>query len=156
MSEGFQHILVTYDGGTTGTNSSEMSDYYSRFKIYIDGDLQSTSNTHSNYGYSNSIVGQNYRFGRFSSGNYARDILLNQLAIWDSDQSSNAAALYNSGNTQDLSILSPGVAGLDSNYVDPDHYYEIETSVSTIQDLVGTAHFVGYNFISSDLVDDAP
>ena len=156
VSEGFQHILVTYDGGTTGTNSSEMSDYYSRFKIYIDGDLQSTSNTHSNYGYSNSIVGQNYRFGRFSSGNYARDILLNQLAIWDSDQSSNAAALYNSGNTQDLSILSPGVAGLDSNYVDPDHYYEIETSVSTIQDLVGTAHFVGYNFISSDLVDDAP
>ena len=145
-NQGFQHILVTYDGGTTGSSSSDMSDYYSRFKIYIDGTLQSTSNTHSNYGYSGSIVGQNYRFGRFSSGNYARDILLNQLAIWNSDQSSNVSDIYDSGSTQDLSLLT----------VAPSHYYEIESSVSTIQDLIGNAHFVGYNFISSDLVNEAP
>jgi len=37
-----------------------------------------------------------------------------------------------------------------------EHYYEIETSTSTIQDLIGTAHLVGYNFSSGDLVDDAP
>ena len=53
---------------------------------------------------------------------------------------------YNSGSTQDLSLLTTA----------PDHYYEIESSVTTIQDLIGNAHFVGYNFSSSDLVTDTP
>jgi len=152
----WQHVLVSFDGGTTGVASGSLSDYYSRFKIYIDGSLQTTSNTHNNNGYNGSIAGQNYRFGRFSSGNYAKDVLLNQLAIWGSDQSSNITGLYNSGQTQDISTLSAGVGAMNSNYLPPAHYYEIEDSVTTIEDLSGTAHFVGYNFNSSDLVTDAP
>ena len=152
----WQHVLVSYDGGTTGASSGSVSSYYSRFKIYIDGSLMTTSNTHSNFGYSGSVVGQNYRFGRFSSGNYARDVLLNQLAIWDSDQSSNVSGLYNSGSTQDISLLQASTGNMDSSYVSPAHYYEIENSVTAVQDLSGTAHFVGYNFSSSDLVTDAP
>ena len=142
----WQHILVTYDGGTTGVNSNDVTSYYSRFKIFIDGVQQSTSNTHSNNGYNGTIVGQNYRFGRYSSGNYPKDMLLNQMAIWGSDQSSNISDIYNSGVTQDLSLLSNA----------PEHYYEIETSTSTIQDSIGTAHLVGYNFTSTDLVNNAP
>ncbi len=152
----WQHVLISYDGGTTGAASNSLSSYYSRFKIYIDGQLQSTSNSHSNNGYTGSVVGQNYRFGRFSSGNYARGVLLNQLAIWNSDQSSNVSGLYNSGNTQDISLLQAGDGSMNANYLAPDHYYEIETSVTAIQDLAGTAHFVGYNFVSSDLVTDVP
>ena len=68
------------------------------------------------------------------------------MAIWDSDQSANISDIYNGGNTQDLSLLT----------TPPDHYYEIENSVTTIQDLIGNAHLVGYNFVSSDLVNDAP
>lgn len=142
----WQHILVTYDGGTTGASSGDVSSYYSRFKIYIDGALQSTSNTHSNYGYSGGIDADNYRIGRYSSGNYMREALVNQFAVWDSDQSSNISDIYNGGSTQDLSLLSDG----------PAHYYEIEDSVTTIQDLIGNAHFVGYNLSSSDLVTDTP
>ena len=142
----FQHVLVTYSGGQTGVASGSMSTYYGAFKIYIDGVLQTTSNTHSNFGYSGSVVGQNYRFGRFASGTYPKDMLYNQMAIWGSDQSANISDIYNGGNTQDLSLLT----------TPPDHYYEIESSVTTIQDLIGTAHLVGYNFVSSDLVNDVP
>ena len=142
----WQHVLVTYDGGETGVASGSMSTYYGAFKIYIDGVLQTTSNTHSNFGYSGSVVGQNFRFGRFASGTYPKDITYNQMAIWDNDQSSNISDIYNGGVTQDLSLLNEP----------PVHYYEIESSVSTIQDLTGNAHLVGYNFTSSDLVDDAP
>ena len=142
----WSHILVTYDGGTTGVDSSSMSDYYSRFSIYIDGTLQTTSNTHSNYGYDDEVVGDNYRVGRYSSGQYMKGARVNQLAIWSSDQSANISDIYNGGATQDLSTLTDA----------PDHYYEIESSTTLIQDLEGTAHFVGYNFDSTDLVTDAP
>ena len=142
----WQHILITYDGGTTGTAQSSLSSYYSRFKIYIDGSLQTTSNNHQNYGYSGSVVGQNYRFGRYTSGQYPRDMVINQMAIWGSDQSANISTIYNGGSTQNLSLLSAA----------PLHYYEIETSTSTISDIIGTAHLVGYNFSSTDLVSDAP
>ena len=142
----WQHVLVTYDGGETGVASGSMSTYYGAFKIYIDGVLQTTSNTHSNYGYSGSVVGQNFRFGRFASGTYPKDMVYNQIAIWDSDQSSNVPDIYNGGATQDLSLLTDA----------PEHYYEIENNTTTIQDLIGTVHLVGYNFNSGDLIDDAP
>jgi hypothetical protein len=150
------HVLVSYDGGTTGANSGSLSQYYSRFKIFANGVQQAVSNSQNNYGYTGSIVGQNYRFGRLVSGNYPKDGLLNQLAIWSSDQSSNVTGLYNNGDTQDISVLQAGVGSMNTNYLEPSHYYEIESSVSTIQDLIGTAHLVGYNFTSSDLVTDTP
>ena len=155
---GFQKILLTYDGGTTGDSPGDMSDYYSRFKIFIDGALQATSNTHSGNGYTGSIVGDLFRVGRFvgTTNNYLKDMLVNQLAIWSSDQSSNAVALYNTGNTQDLTVPQANVGGFDADYLAPDHYYEIESSVSDIPDLIGSASLIGFNFDSSDLVDDAP
>jgi hypothetical protein len=38
----------------------------------------------------------------------------------------------------------------------PAHYYEIETSVTTITDIIGSADLTGYNFVSGDLVTDTP
>ena len=46
----WHHILVTYDGGTTGVASGELNDYYSRFKIFIDNVEQSTNKSQSNIG----------------------------------------------------------------------------------------------------------
>ena len=157
IGTGWTHLVVSYDGGTTGSNQADLSDYYSRFKIYVNGTLQtSLSTTHNNYGWNGSIVGQNYRFGRLVSGNYPKDVKLNQLAIWNSDQSSNVTGLYNGGATQDISDLVAGSGSMNTDYLPPAHYYEIETSVTTIEDLAGTAHFVGYNFSSSDLKNDTP
>tara|TARA_R110002012_G_scaffold203114_2_gene372345 strand:+ start:736 stop:4599 length:3864 start_codon:yes stop_codon:yes gene_type:complete len=152
----WSHIVVTYDGGTTGASQSSLSDYYSRFKIYSNGVLQSLTTNHNNYGYTGSIVGQNYRFGKLVAGNYPKDGILNQLAIWNSDQSSNITGLYNGGSTQDISVLAAGVGSMNTNYLAPDHYYEVDTSVTLVQDLAGNADFVGYNFASSDLITDAP
>jgi hypothetical protein len=38
----------------------------------------------------------------------------------------------------------------------PAHYYEIETSVTTVTDVEGNADLTGYNFSNTDLVTDTP
>ena len=64
------HVLVTYDGGTTGSSSGSLSDYYSRFNIYVDGALPTRTDSHSNFGWSSGIDADNLRVGRATSGNY--------------------------------------------------------------------------------------
>ena len=73
-------------------------------------------------------------------------VYFNQVAIWNTDQTANLATIYNSGVTQDLSDLA----------VAPSHYFEIENSVTTVADLIGSADLTGYNFVSGDLVTDTP
>jgi hypothetical protein len=145
----WNHILISYDGGTTGASSGDLSDYYSRFKIFIDGSQQTTSNSHSNYGWSGAISGQNLRVGRFASGSYMRDnCRVDELAIWGSDQSGNISDIYNSGSTHDLDQLD----------TPPSHWWRMGDgdTYPTIQDNVGTADFVMYNQTAADIVTDAP
>ena len=144
----WHHILISYDGGTTGSSSSDLSDYYSRFKIHIDGSLATRSDSHVNYGYTAGIDMDNLRIGRHASGNYMRDCRVDELAIWASDQTANVASIYNSGNTHDLSLLGTS----------PDHWWRMGDgdTYPTIQDNVGTAHFVMYNMTAADIVTDAP
>ena len=148
----WQHVMVTFDGGTTGSVPADASDYYSRFDIYVDGVLQSPIGVASGGGYDGVLSGANpsdniYRIGRASNvhNNYS-GATINQVGIWGSDQSANIATIYNSGTAQDLSLLASA----------PAHYYEIETSVTTITDLIGSADLTGYNFTSADLVTDIP
>lgn len=144
----WQHLLLTYDGGTTGSSSADMADYYSRFNVYIDGAVVTTSNSHSNYGYTGGIDPDNLRLGRFSSGSHMRNGKVDELAIWGSDQSANVADIYNSGVPFDLDTLTTS----------PDHWWRMGDgdTYPTIQDNVGTAHFVMYNMTASDIVTDAP
>ncbi len=144
----WQHIMVTYDGGTTGVSSNLMSTYFSRFTIRIDDTVQSVSTSHANFGYADSISGQNFRLGRLVSGNSMRQAYVDELAIWGSDQESNHAAIYNSGDTHDLSALTNP----------PDHWWRMgdEDTYPTIQDNIGNAHFVMYNMTAADIVTDAP
>ena len=148
----WQHVMITFDGGTTGVDSNLSADYYSRFDIYIDGVLKSNVGVASNSGYDGAISGaipsdNIFRIGRASNvhNNYYGGII-NQVGIWSSDETANLATIYNSGATQDLSQLTSA----------PDHYYEIEASETTITDVSGSANLTGYNFIAADLVSDTP
>ena len=100
-------------------------------------------------GHSGNIPADKFRIGRLigaTTSQYLSDGIVNQIAIFNTDESANIATIYNSGATQDLSLLSSA----------PVHYYEIETSVTTIPDLVGSANLTGFNFSNADLVTDTP
>ncbi len=146
----WQHVLVAYDGGTTGSSSGDLSNYYSRFKIYIDGVLQSTNNSHQNYGYTGGVDADNFRVGRFVSGNYMRDCRVDELALFDSDQSGNISDIYNSGIPFDLSTLATA----------PDHWWRMGDgdTYPLLQDSGTEANctFQMYNMTVADIVNDVP
>jgi len=147
----WHHLLITYDGGTTGSSSSNMNDYYSRFKIFVDGSQQNTNNSHSNFGYTGGIDPDNFRIGRFSSGNYMRDgSKVDELALWDSDQSANISDIYNGGTPFDLSTLG----------TKPNHWWRMGDgdTYPNLQDSGTEANctFVMYNMTVSDIVNDTP
>ena len=145
----WNHVLLTYDGGTTGSSSGDISSYYSRFKLYIGGVLVSTNNSQNNYGWSAAVSGQNLRVGRYSSGQYLKAVSrVDELSIWNSDQASNVADIYNSGATHDLSNLT----------TPPTHWWRMGDgdTYPTLQDNMGSADFTMYNMTSADIVTDAP
>ena len=111
---------------------------------------QTVVNSHNNYGYSGSIVGQNWRVGRFASGSHMRQAKVDELAIWDSDQSSNVSALYNAGAPFDLGTL--GTA--------PKHWWRMGDgdTYPYLQDNGSEANcvFQMYSMTSADIVSDVP
>ena len=146
----WQHLLISYDGGTTGSSSGSLSAYYSRFKIYIDGALQTTNNSHQNYGYTGNVDADNFRVGRFVSGNYMRDCRVDELAIFNSDQSSNISDIYNGGSTFNLDTLTNK----------PNHWWRMGDgdTYPFLQDNGTSANciFQMYNMTSADIVSDTP
>jgi len=150
-SAGWQHFLITYDGGTTGASSGSINDYYSRFKIFKDGVQLTTTNSNSNYGITTSLSGQNLRVGRYNSSGYMRNSCkLDELAIWGSDQSANVSDIYNSGTPFDLSALSSA----------PIHWCRMGDgdTYPFLQDNGSAANcvFQMYNMTSADIVSDTP
>jgi len=146
----WQHVMISYDGGTTGAASGDLNNYYSRFKIYIDGSLETTNNTHQNYGYTGNVPADNFRVGRFVSGNYMRDCRVDELALFDSDQSANISDIYNSGSPFDLSTLT----------TEPKHWWRMGDgdTYPFLQDSGTEANciFQMYNMTSADIVSDVP
>jgi len=147
----WKHLMVTYDGGTTGASSGSLSNYYSRFSIYIDGVAQVTTDSHSNYGFTGAISGQNLRIGRWNSGQNLRNgCKVDELAVWDSDQGSSVSAIYNSGTPHDLSALS----------APPSHWWRMgdEDFYPVLQDSgdTGGCHFLMYNMTAGNIVSDVP
>jgi len=150
----WNHVLVTYSGGITGSTVADVQDYYDTFNMYIDGVLNGSrnvlaSNSNTLGGYSGSINTDKFRIGKM--GETAGDVQfatgrLDQIAIWDNDQSANVSTIYNSGTAQDLTLLSEA----------PAHYYELGDSITSITDLVGSANLVPFSFVASDMVTDSP
>ncbi len=103
----WHHYLVSYDGGTTGSSSGQISNYYSRFKIFIDGVQQTTNNSNSNFGTTTGLVTSELQIAKLSSGNTLRNnCKIDEWACWDSDQSANISDIYNSGAPFNLSTLT--------------------------------------------------
>ena len=139
--------MITFDGGTTGVDVNQSGAYYGRFNIFVDGVNKFKIGVATNGGYDGVMSGANssdniFRFGKANNvhNNYF-DGVMNQMAIWNSDETANVSTIYNSGATQDLSSLTSA----------PSHYYEIETGVTTITDIAGSANLTGYNFYSCKL-----
>ena len=149
----WKHVIVTYDGGTTGASSGNINDYYSRFTIYVDGVDVTSGGTwsHPNYGWSSGIDADNFRVGRYASGNYMQSSCkVDELAVWDSNQDSNASSIYNSGTPFDFSTL----------VTQPKHWWRMGDgdTYPNLQDNGTEANcvFVMYNMTSADIVSDVP
>ena len=146
----WSHILLTYDGGTTGSSSGSISNYYSRFKLYVDGALVSMNNSNSNYGWSSGIAGDKLVVGRKGANNdwMKDDCRIDELAVWLSDQNANVAAIYNGGVSHDLAALGSA----------PAHYWRMGDGdvYPLITDRIGSTDFTMTNMVAADLVTDTP
>ena len=145
----WKHILITYDGGTTGVASGSLSSYYGRFAVYVDGVLTPTINDHRNYGWSGSIPADLFFVARQAGGNdYLRDCKVDEIALWSSDETANVAAIYNSGTAHDLSLLGSA----------PDHYYRMGDgdTFPTLQDSSGSLDLTMFNMTAAEIVNDVP
>ena len=143
------HILVTYDGGTTGSSSGAISSYYSRFSIFVNGSAATTTNTHSNFGTTQEILSNVFNLARRVTGQSLRaGGKLNEVAVWDSDQSANISDIYNGGVVVDLSTLT----------TPPDGWWRMGDgdTFPTIEDNIGSSDGTLFNMTASDIVSDVP
>ena len=144
------HFLITYDGGTTGSASGQINNYYSRFKIFIDGVNQTLTKTHNNNGWGSSIKDEQFRLGEVSYGgkHMRNNDKVDEIAVWSTDESANIAAIYNSGVTQDLSLLASP----------PVNWWRMgdDDTFPTLTDNIGTLDFTMTNMTAGDIVNDTP
>jgi len=141
----WNHILITYSGADTLIANGGAT----AFSMFINGANGTSQLQQAGGGFSNNIPADKFRIGRLlgtTTNQYLSDGIINQVAIFNTDESANIATIYNSGATQDLSLLSSA----------PVHYYEMETSVTTISDISGNADLTGFNLSNSNLVTDTP
>jgi len=146
----WQHIIITFDGGTTGSSSGSMADYYSRFNIIVDGVTQATSQQHSNNGYTGNVAGQKLRIAKLISGNTMSGDKVAHVAIWNTDQTTNKADIYNSGTAFDYMTLTNK----------PEHRWRMGDG-DTFPNLTdsgdtGGLTFVLYNSTVANIVTDSP
>jgi len=92
----WHHLLGTFDG-TTNANG---------IKLYLDGVL-SVQGTAGSTGI-NSFSSSEPVIGAVTGGSQWRfEGNIDEVAVWNSDQSANASAIYNSGVPNDIASLSP-------------------------------------------------
>ena len=114
--------------------------------------MQTTINTNANYGNTTALNGSVMVVGRHASGSsYMRNnCKVDELAIWDSDQSGNSTDIYNGGSAADLMLLSnqpPHWWRMGDN----DTYPFLNDSGSA-----GSNIFLMSNMTSGDIVSDVP
>ena len=146
----WKHILVSYDGGTTGSSSGSMNTYYSRFKFFVDGVQLTMSNSNSNYGYTNSVDGDVMRMGRKGYNNdwLKNNCKIDEFSLFDSDVSSNISNIYNGGLPFDLSTLG----------TPPTNWWRMgdDDTYPLLLDGIGNSNFTMYAMNPSSIVNDVP
>ena len=144
------HVMVTYDGGTTGDTGAQINDYYGRFDIFLDGVSQTLTKSNDNDGFKDGMVDDLFRLGEASFGgkHLKGNTLLDEVAIWNTDETANVAAIYNSGTTHDLALLTSP----------PVHYWRMGDgdTFPDIVDNVGSLDFEMFNMNAGDIVTDTP
>lgn len=144
------HFMVTYDGGTTGSNGGSINDYYSRFEIWIDGSSQTLTKENSNDGWDSSVKDEQFRMGEvvFGGKHMRNNDFVDEIAIWGSDQTANIALIYNSGVTHDLSSLA----------TPPNHWWRMgdNDTFPDLLDNIGSLDFEMFNMTAGDIVNDTP
>jgi hypothetical protein len=146
----WKQILVSYDGGTTGSSSGSMNTYYSRFKFFVDGVQLTMSNSNSNYGYTNSVDGDVMRMGRKGYNNdwLKNNCKIDEFSLFDSDVSSNISNIYNGGLPFDLSTLG----------TPPTNWWRMgdDDTYPLLLDGIGNSNFTMYAMNPSSIVNDVP
>jgi len=146
----YRQIIVTYDGGTTGDDQNDLADYYSRFKIYIDGVSQTLTNSNNNDGWADEIKDEVFRIAEacFGGKHLQKNCLVDEIGLWNSDETANVSLIYNSGTTHDLGLLA----------TPPTNYWMMGDgdTFPTLQDDIGSLDFTMFNMTSSDIVNDVP
>ena len=107
--------------------------------------------SHNNYGYSGSIIGQNWRVGRYNNGQSMRNnCKVDELAVFNDDVSALASDIYNSGVPFDLMTLG----------TQPEHWWRMGDgdSFPYLFDVGFQANciFIMNNMTSADIVSDTP
>lgn len=135
----WHHILVTYDGAGVANGD---------WKVYIDGTLQTLTQDDLQGTPTLPTILQ-LRVGRcINNEDPLRDGLVDELAIWGSDQSASIAAIYNSGTPFDLTTLGTS----------PSHWWRMGDgdTFPTIADAVGSVDMTLRNATASAFVAEAP
>ena len=119
----------------------------SRFKIFLDLDQISLITSHSNYGIDTGLQGDYLRIGKHPMEEFnLSGFKVDELAIWDSDQSAKILEIYNDGVARELTQLeSP-----------PTHWWRLGDGemdeYPTLRDQIGEAHFTMNNMSVEDIV----
>ena len=142
----WHHILISYDGGTTENGSGGLNLSYSRFKIFYNGTEVSYSNSHSNNGTNLPVNAEVFNIGRMVSGSYILGSLIDEFAVWNSDQSANISDIYNSGAIHDLNQLTNS----------PDLWLRLGDgdTLPTFTDNAGTFDGVAQGMTAANIVTD--
>lgn len=144
------HIFLVYDGGTTGNDPGSVADYYSRFSLYVDGALVALSGANAGSGWSGGVPGEVFEINRFDGGDYGRGSNLEEIAIFDGDQTAQLATIYNAGSPPDMNTLT----------TPPDHWWRMGDDPGdvfpTLDDVNGAAPFTLFNMTVADIVSDVP
>jgi len=146
----WKNIIFTYDGGTTGSSSGDISNYYNRFKSVMDGITQITTFSNNNYGWSGSIDSDILRIGRRASGNdYLRNnAKVDEVALWSADEFLNISSIYNGGTPFDLSTLGSA----------PSNWWRMgdNDTYPNLLDSSGSVDLTMFNMTAGDIVNDTP
>jgi len=139
----WQHVMVVADGNKAETDKDD-------FKVFIDGVLATMTDA-GNKGEADLPDGANILFhvGRCMSGMTTfNGGLVDEVAVWNSTQAANIAAIYNGGASHDLSILG----------TPPTHWWRCGdevVSLPTIPDQIGTSDLTLVNGDTASFVADA-
>ena len=89
--DNWHHVMLVYVPSTS-------------LNIYIDGVLEGSNITSIPSSINN--ASQNFNIGRFGNATFQLDGNIDEVAVWNSDQSANITSIYNNG-PNDISNLSP-------------------------------------------------